>query len=80
MFPDRCGNPQFGEVLLFHIGRAILAYYAIERKEYTEADLNAIQFLHEVAIIGAASHKVKGGDKRGFTLFATANHDRLLEA
>lgn len=79
LFTERCSSPAFGDVLLFHIGRAVLAYYQIEKKEHTEEDLVAIQFLHEVAVIGAGSHRVKGGPKRGFTLFAVENHDRLME-
>ena len=77
--PERCKSSNFGDCVLFHIGRAILAYYAIESGDYTEKDLTAIQFLHDVAVIGVTSHKVKGGDQRGFMLFATDNHERILE-
>jgi len=77
--PNRCNSPGFGDVMTFHCGRAVMAYYAIERGDHTQDDLDAIQFLHEVAVIGVGSHRVKGGVQRGYTFFAVENHARLLE-
>jgi hypothetical protein len=78
-FKERCSVESFADVTVFHIGAAILAYYAFERGEYTQSDINVVEFLHEIAVVGLASHRVKGGDKRGYTLFAVENLDRLLE-
>jgi hypothetical protein len=76
---DRCSSPGFGDVVLFHIGNAVLSYYDIENGTFTQGSLDSIQFLHEIAVIGISSHRVKGGDARGYTLFAVENHDRLKE-
>ena len=76
---DRSSSPAFGNVVVFHVGVAILSYYALERGDYTQQDLDNIQFLHEVAVIGIGSHRVKGGDQLGYTLFAVENHHLLLE-
>lgn len=77
---NRCGSSTFGNVVLFHIADAVLAYYAFEKNNYTQTHFSAVQFLHEISVIGLGSHLVKGSPQKGYTLFAVANQERLLEA
>lgn len=67
-FRDNAAMPGFGNVLLFHIGAAILAYYNIVKEEATEKDLRAIDRLHRIAQRGATSYKVFGTDFKGYYL------------
>jgi hypothetical protein len=77
---EKCSSPTFGEVVSFHIGRAVLAYYSFEKGDYVQEDIDAVQFLHHLAIIGVGSHKVHGGPDRGYNLVPFENHDLLLES
>lgn len=65
---ERAAQGGFGNVLLFHIGRAIEAYYCICNDEATQLDLDAIARLHKIAQNGATSYVSLGNDGRGYTL------------
>jgi hypothetical protein len=67
-FQHRASQPGFGNVLLFHIGAAILAYYNIVRKEATATDLKTIDRLHRIAETGASGFKAVGTDFKGYAL------------
>jgi hypothetical protein len=58
----------YGNVLLFHIGDAVLAYYNIENGVATQTDLNAIEKLHQIAMGGAGTFVVGGAENLGFYL------------
>lgn len=64
----RSGMDGFGNVLLHHIGDAVLAYYNIENGVGTQADLDAIDQLHRVAMEGASTFDVAGAANLGFYL------------
>lgn len=76
---NRCSSSAFGDVLTFHIGDAVLAYYQCELGEQTQDDIDAIQFIHDIAVVGISSCRVMGSDRNGFKLFVVTDHEKLLE-
>lgn len=67
-FAHRSSMGGFGNVLLFHIGAAILAYYKIVRGEATGRDLAAVDRIHRIAERGATSFASIGTDFKGHAL------------
>jgi len=70
---ERSSESAYGSVLTFHITRAVLGYYAIEMGTWTQADLDAIKFVHDLASVGVAGYTVVGGDRLGYKLVPTPN-------
>jgi len=68
--PERTASPSFNRILLFLVGSAIVAYYAVVNgdADFFQRLENRIIKLEEIAIHGTSKFQVDGNDSLGYTL------------